>query len=108
MAQTPDAPSDKAAVPGPVPSPDMSQDSPDHPGFLIHGADDTPGHKAYYIHLQAKPGQEDALQKFLSDINAGLDREPLTGHGSHCGSLRQLLGPLKPSQTLKRATPTTS
>ncbi|MDT5305437.1 MAG: hypothetical protein QOE48_1105, partial [Mycobacterium sp.] len=32
-----------------------------------------------YIHLQAKPGQEDALQKFLSDINAGVDREPLTG-----------------------------
>jgi hypothetical protein len=79
MTQSSDAPSDRAAVPGPVPSPDMSQDSSDHPGFLIHGADDTPGHKAYYIHLQVKPGQEDALQKFLSDINAGVDREPLTG-----------------------------
>jgi hypothetical protein len=57
----------------------MSQDSPEHPGFLIHGVDNTPGHKAYYIHLQAKPGQEDALQKFLSDVNAGVDQEPLTG-----------------------------
>ena len=79
MTQTPDVPNEKAAVPGPVPSPDMSRDSPDHPGFLVHGADDTPGHKAYYIHLEAKPGQEDALQKFLSDVHAGVDQEPLTG-----------------------------
>ncbi len=65
--------------PGPAPTPDLSRDDPDHPGFVLHGEDDTPGHKAYYIHLEAKPGQEDALQKFLSDINAGVDLEPLTG-----------------------------
>jgi quinol monooxygenase YgiN len=65
--------------PGPVPVPDWSHDDPDHPGFVVSGIDNTPGHKAYYIHLEAKPGQEDALQKFLADINAGVDQEPLTG-----------------------------
>jgi quinol monooxygenase YgiN len=56
-----------------------SQDDKTHPGFVTTGEDNTPGHKAYYIHLEAKPGQEDALQKFLADINAGVDQEPLTG-----------------------------
>jgi quinol monooxygenase YgiN len=58
---------------------DWSQDDASHPGFVLTGEDNTPGHKAYYIHLEAKPGQEDALQKFLADINAGVDQEPLTG-----------------------------
>ena len=58
---------------------DWSQDDPAHPGYVLTGEDDSPGPKAYYIHLEAKPGQEDALQKFLADINAGVDQEPLTG-----------------------------
>ena len=65
--------------PGPVPSPDQSRDDPEHPGFVLHGEDNTPGHKAYYIHLEARKGQEGALEKFLADINAGVDQEPLTG-----------------------------
>jgi hypothetical protein len=68
-----------APTPGPAPAPDLTRDDADHPGFLVHGEDGTPGHKAYYIHLEAKPGREDALQKFMSDINAGVDQEPLTG-----------------------------
>lgn len=56
-----------------------SQDDPTHSGYVVSGEDDTPGHKAYYIHLEAKPGREGALQNFLSDINAGVDMEPLTG-----------------------------
>ena len=71
--------SDVTPSPGPAPAPDMTRDDSEHPGFVLHGEDNTPGHKAYYIHLEAKPGQEDALQKFLSDINAGVDLEPLTG-----------------------------
>jgi hypothetical protein len=67
------------SAPGPAPVPDWNRDDPDHPGFVLHGVDNTPGPKAYCIHLQAKPGQEDALQKFLADINAGVDQEPLTG-----------------------------
>ena len=41
---------------------DWSQDDASHPGFVLTGGDNTPGHKAYYIYLEAKPGQEDALQ----------------------------------------------
>jgi hypothetical protein len=91
------------SAPGPVPAPDWNHDDPDHPGFLLNGVDNTPGPKAYYIHLQAKPGQEDALQRFLADINAGVDQEPLTGpwfalrfsqktFGSSRRSLTQTLG----------------
>ena len=65
--------------PGPSPIPDASRRDPDHPGFVISGEDDTPGHKAYYIHLEAKPGKQDELQKFLTDVHAGIDQEPLTG-----------------------------
>ena len=35
---------------------------------MVHGLDDTPGPKAYYIHLEAKPGKKDLLQAFLRDI----------------------------------------
>ena len=69
---------DGASLP-PNPNPDWSQDDPAHPGFVVHGLDDTPGPKAYYIHLEAKPGKEDLLQAFLRDINAGVDQEPGTG-----------------------------
>jgi quinol monooxygenase YgiN len=65
--------------PNPNPKPDWSQDDPAHPGFVVHGLDDTPGPKAYYIHLEAKPGKEELLQGFLQDINAGVDKEPDTG-----------------------------
>ncbi len=66
-------------APFPNPSPDWSQDDPSHPGFVLNGLDETPGQKAYYIHLEAKPGKEELLQGFLQDINAGVDKEPLTG-----------------------------
>ena len=63
----------------PNPSPSWSQDDPIHPGFLVQGLDDTPGPKAYYIHLVAKAGKEDLLQQFLQDINNGVNKEPKTG-----------------------------
>ena len=66
-------------APFPNVSPDWSQDDPAHPGFVLNGLDDTPGQKAYYIHLEAKPGKEEQLQGFLRDINAGVNKEPLTG-----------------------------
>ena len=58
---------------------DWAQDDPAHPGYVVSGVDDTPGNKAYYIHLEAKPGREAAVQAFLKDINAGVDHEPGTG-----------------------------
>jgi quinol monooxygenase YgiN len=66
-------------VPNPNTGADWSQDDPAHHGFVVNGLDDTPGQKAYYIHLEAKPGKEELLQNFLRDINAGVDQEPLTG-----------------------------
>jgi quinol monooxygenase YgiN len=65
--------------PNPNTGADWAQDDPDHHGFVVHGLDDTPGQKAYYIHLEAKPGKEELLQGFLKDINAGVDQEPMTG-----------------------------
>lgn len=65
--------------PFPNRNPDWSQDDPSHPGFVVIGLDDTPGPKAYYIHLEVRPGKEEALMAFLRDINAGVDQEPGTG-----------------------------
>ncbi|MFG1644222.1 hypothetical protein ACGFMK_28385 [Amycolatopsis sp. NPDC049252] len=47
--------------PGPVSTPGLSRDDSGHPGFVMHYEDNTPGHKTY-----------------LSDINAGVEPEPLT------------------------------
>ena len=66
-------------TPFPNPQTDWSHDDPAHPGFLVNGIDDTPGNKAYFIHLEARPGKEDLLQHFLQDINNGVNQEPLTG-----------------------------
>jgi hypothetical protein len=66
-------------APFPNRTPDWSQDDPAHPGYVLNGLDDTPGQKAYYIHMEAKPDKEEELQAFLQDINTGVDKEPLTG-----------------------------
>lgn len=47
------------------------QDDPSHPGFLVHGVDDTPGRKGYIIIMEAKPGKEGKLEQFLQDIHTG-------------------------------------
>ncbi|KAH7098589.1 hypothetical protein BKA62DRAFT_810757 [Auriculariales sp. MPI-PUGE-AT-0066] len=64
-------------TPHPVPS--WENDDPTHPGWAIHGVDDTPGRKGYFIHLQAQPGKEALVSAFLQDINAGVEQEPGTG-----------------------------
>jgi hypothetical protein len=48
-------------------------------GFSVHGFHGTPGRKAYFIHLEARPGKEHLVQQFLRDINAGVEKEPGTG-----------------------------
>lgn len=65
--------------PFPFPRADWSHDNPTHSGFLVHGLEDTPGNKSYFIQMEAKPGKEEALAKFLQDIHDGIDKEPLTG-----------------------------
>jgi hypothetical protein len=63
----------------PNPNASWAQDDKSHPGFQLYGIDDTPGPKAYYIHLEARQGKEAALQSFLRDINDGVNQEPGTG-----------------------------
>ena len=58
---------------------DWSDANPEHPSFVQVGVDDTPGNKAYLIHMEAKPGKEEALQAFMQDINTGVHQEPGTG-----------------------------
>ena len=50
-----------------------------HPGWVRSGRDDTPGRKAYYINLEAKPGKGDKVEQFLRNILAGVEQEPGTG-----------------------------
>ncbi|KAM0261143.1 hypothetical protein ACHAQJ_002405 [Trichoderma viride] len=65
--------------PFPDPNPSWSKDDASHPGFVVSGVDDTPGRKAYFIILEAKPGKEHLVQEFLRDINKGVNQEPGTG-----------------------------
>lgn len=46
---------------------------------MFQGQDNDPGRKAYIILLEAKPGKEEKLQRFLQDIHDGINKEPLTG-----------------------------
>jgi quinol monooxygenase YgiN len=50
-----------------------------YPGWVASGQDNTPGRKAYYINLEAKPGKGDQVEQFLKDILAGVEQEPGTG-----------------------------
>ena len=52
---------------GPNPSPNPAQLEV-HPGWVRSGVDNTPGQKAYYINLEAKPGKGDKVEQFLRDI----------------------------------------
>ena len=63
----------------PLPGPSWSEDDKSHPGYVLTGVDDTPGRKAYYIHLEAKAGQGDKVEQFMRDIHAGVEQEPGTG-----------------------------
>ena len=50
-----------------------------HSGWVASGHDNTPGRKAYYINLEAKPGKGYQVEQFLRDILAGVEQEPGTG-----------------------------
>ena len=68
---------------GPNPSSDSEQLEV-HPGWVRSGIDNAPGHKAYYINLEAKPGDGDKVEQFLRDILAGVEQEPGTGPWFGC------------------------
>lgn len=65
--------------PFPDPQRPWADDEASRCGYEVHGVDNTPGQKAYFIRLEAKPGKEELVQGFLRDINRGVDQEPLTG-----------------------------
>lgn len=50
-----------------------------HPGVLVLGDQGAEGRKAFFIQIEARPGQEDAVVQMLSDIRACVEDEPATG-----------------------------
>ena len=69
--------SNDTQLPGPNSPPNAQLEV--HPGWVRSGQDGTPGQKAYYINLEAKPGNGDKVEAFLRDILAGVEQEPGTG-----------------------------
>ncbi|GGE52163.1 hypothetical protein GCM10007421_28260 [Halopseudomonas oceani] len=65
------------SVPGPVAPPEAPQTP--HVGVLQIGEQGAEGRKAFYIHLEAKPGREDEVVQMLRDIRLCVEQEPGTG-----------------------------
>ncbi len=71
-------PDDLATAPGPTPIGDPLPDDL-HRGVIVTGENGDDGHKAFYIHIEAKPGREDDLVRMLRDIYGCVLDEPATG-----------------------------
>lgn len=50
-----------------------------HPGVQVAGDQGAEGRKAFFIEIEARPGQEDAVVQMLRDIRACVEDEPATG-----------------------------
>lgn len=50
-----------------------------HEGRQVLGEQGHEGRKAFFIQLEARPGQEDAVVQMLQDIRAYVEDEPATG-----------------------------
>ncbi len=72
-------PEDLATSPGPMPIPGTGLVHGQHSGVVKTGEDGEDGPKAYYIHIEARPGEEDAVMQMLSDILGVVNHEPATG-----------------------------
>lgn len=66
-----------ASVPGPTAPPAPSEGS--HVGVRQIGEQGDEGRKAFYIHIEAKPGREEEVLQMLRDIRACVEGEPGTG-----------------------------
>ena len=71
-------PDDLATVPGPIPQPGRASDAA-HRGVIVTGENGEDGRKAFYIHIEAKPGKEDEVVQMLRDIYGCVLSEPATG-----------------------------
>jgi len=50
-----------------------------HGGVQVLGEQGDEGRKAFFIQIEARPGQEDAVVQMLRDIRACVEDEPATG-----------------------------
>ncbi len=69
---------DLATVPGPIPTQQPATDEP-HRGVVVTGDDGEDGPKAFYIHIEARPGKEAEVERMLRDIYGCVLDEPATG-----------------------------
>lgn len=72
-------PDDLATRPGPEPKREAYPKVERHRGVVVTGDDGDDGPKAFYIHVEAKPGKEDAVATMLQDIFNCVLQEPATG-----------------------------
>ena len=50
-----------------------------HDGVVMTGHDGAEGPKAFYILIEARPGQQEEVVQMLRDIRAAVEDEPATG-----------------------------
>ena len=72
-------PEDRSTMPGPEPIPTRELISSRHRGVVKTGNDGQEGEKAFYIHMEARPGKEAEVERMLSDILDVVNDEPTTG-----------------------------
>lgn len=58
---------------------DEPHDDRPHRGVIMTGEDGAEGPKAFYILIEAEPGQEEAVVQMLREIRACVEDEPATG-----------------------------
>lgn len=59
--------------------PSASLSLPLHRGVQVLGDEGAEGRKAFFIEIEARPGQEEAAVQMLQDIRACVEAEPATG-----------------------------
>lgn len=75
-----DTPTTAQAAPAPGPLPFFRERSPSpHEGVVMTGDDRDEDPKAFYIHIEARPGKEDEVVRMLQDILGCVETEPATG-----------------------------
>jgi hypothetical protein len=73
------SPEDRSTMPGPEPIPTREVITSRHRGVVKTGLDGEEGEKAFYIHIEARPGKENEVEKMLADILDVVNEEATTG-----------------------------
>lgn len=66
-------------VPAPEALPSSNPSRALHRGVQVVGDQGAEGRKAFFIQIEARPGQEEAVVQMLQDIRACVEAEPATG-----------------------------